>query len=108
MPVEVVFDWLEDEIERRRVAMIVRCVDNTLQRGVLVLGREYEVHAERDNCYIPSGFNKGFSKTRFEIVSNGPCQPQRRGDQRSRDTLSNDDFRATAFGAKRPLVRPIT
>src|SRR6267378_1117611 len=23
------------------VAMIVRCVDNTLQRGVLVLGREY-------------------------------------------------------------------
>src|SRR5258708_3607715 len=63
------------------VAMIVRCVDNTLQRGVLVLGREYEVHAERDDCYIVSGFDKGFSKTRFEIVSNGLCQPQRRADQ---------------------------
>jgi hypothetical protein len=54
--------------------MIVRCVDNTLQRGVLVLGREYEVQAERDDCYILSGFDKGFSKTRFEIVSYGPCQ----------------------------------
>jgi hypothetical protein len=79
--------------------MIVRCVDNTLQRGVLVLGREYEVHAERDDCYILSGFDKGFSKTRFGIVSNRPCQPQRRGDRPSRDTLSNDDFSATAFGA---------
>ena len=48
--------------------MIVRCIDNTLQRGVLVIGREYEVQAERDDCYILSGFQKGFSKTRFEIV----------------------------------------
>jgi hypothetical protein len=85
------------------VAMIVRCVDNTLQRGVLVLGREYEVRAERDDCYILSGFDKEFSKTRFEIVSIGPCQLQRRGDQPSRDTLFNDDFRATAFGANQPL-----
>jgi hypothetical protein len=49
--------------------MIVRCIDNTLQRGLLVVGRAYEVHAERDDCYILSGFDKGFSKTRFEIVS---------------------------------------
>src|SRR3984893_16266891 len=55
---------------------------------------------ERDDCYILSGFDKGFSKTRFGIVSNRPCQPQRRGDRPSRDTLSNDDFSATAF-AKR-------
>ena len=46
--------------------MIVRCIDNTLQRDVLVVGREYEVRAERDDCYILSGFDKGFSKTRFE------------------------------------------
>ena len=49
--------------------MIVRCIDNTLQRDVLVVGREYEVRAERDDCYILSGFDKGFSKRRFEIVS---------------------------------------
>jgi hypothetical protein len=49
--------------------MIVRCIDNTLQRGVLVVGHEYEVHAERDDCYILSGNDKGFSKTRFEIVA---------------------------------------
>ena len=48
--------------------MIVRCIDNTLQRDVLVVGRRYEVHAERDDCYILSGFDKGFSKTRFEMV----------------------------------------
>jgi hypothetical protein len=48
--------------------VIVRCIDNTLQRGVLVIGREYEVQAERDDCYILSGFQKGFSKTRFEIA----------------------------------------
>ena len=47
--------------------MIVRCIDNTLQRDVLV-GREYEVRAEHDDCYILSGFDRGFSKTRFEIV----------------------------------------
>jgi hypothetical protein len=35
----------------------------------LVKGREYEVRDERDDCYILSGFDKGFSKTRFEVVS---------------------------------------
>jgi hypothetical protein len=49
--------------------MIVRCIDNLFQTDVLVEGWEYEVRAERDDCYILSGFNKGFSKTRFEIVS---------------------------------------
>ena len=48
--------------------MIVRCIDNALQRDVLVVGREYEVRAERDDTYILSGFEKGFSKNRFEIV----------------------------------------
>jgi hypothetical protein len=28
--------------------MIVRCIDNTLQHGVLVVGREYKVRAERE------------------------------------------------------------
>ena len=42
--------------------MIVRCIDNTLQRDVLVVGREYEVRAERDDCYILSGFDKGFQQ----------------------------------------------
>jgi hypothetical protein len=32
-------------------------------------GTEYEVRAERDDCYILSGFDKGFSKWRFEIAS---------------------------------------
>jgi hypothetical protein len=49
--------------------MIVRCIDNLFQAEVLVEGREYEVRAERDDCYILSGFDKGFSKTRFETVS---------------------------------------
>jgi hypothetical protein len=48
--------------------MIVRCIDNTLQADVLVEGREYEVRAERDDCYVLSGLDKGFSKTRFEIA----------------------------------------
>src|SRR5258708_32835988 len=61
--------------------MIVRCIDNTLERNVLVVGREYEVYAERDDCYIISGFDKRFSKTRFEIGSDGQRQPQGRGDQ---------------------------
>jgi len=49
--------------------MIVRCIDNLFQTDVLVEGRKYEVRAERDDCYILSGFDKGFSKTRFEIAS---------------------------------------
>lgn len=52
--------------------MIVRCIDNTLQRDVLVVGREYEVRAERDDRYILSGFDKGFSKTRFAVVMPSP------------------------------------
>jgi hypothetical protein len=55
--------------------MIVRCIDNTLQRDVLVIGREYEVCAERDDCYILSGFDKRFSKTRFEIVERCATDP---------------------------------
>jgi hypothetical protein len=61
MPREVIFYWLE--------TMIVRCIDSLFQTDVLVEGWEYEVRAERDDCYILSGFDKGFSKTRFEIVS---------------------------------------
>jgi hypothetical protein len=49
--------------------MIVRCIDNLFQTGVLIRGREYEVLGEKDDCYILSGFDKGFSKTRFEIES---------------------------------------
>src|SRR5260370_42305459 len=48
--------------------MIVRCIDASFQTDVSVKGREYEVRAEGDDCYILSGFDKGFSKTRFEIV----------------------------------------
>jgi hypothetical protein len=61
MPREVIFYWLE--------TMIVRCIDSLFQTDVLVEGWEYEVRAERDDCYILSGFDKGFSKTRFEILS---------------------------------------
>jgi hypothetical protein len=49
--------------------MIVRCNDSLFQTDVLVEGGEYEVRTERDDCYILSGFDKGFSKKRFEIVS---------------------------------------
>ena len=49
--------------------MIVRCVDNLLQADVRDVGGEYEVRAERDDCYILSGFDKGFSKTRFVVVT---------------------------------------
>src|SRR5260370_41153178 len=64
------------------VAMIFRCIDNLFQTAVLVEGREYEVRAERDNCYILASFDKGFSKTRFEISpssSNGGTPGQRAG-----------------------------
>jgi hypothetical protein len=49
--------------------MIVRCIDSLFQTDVLVEGGEYEVRADRDDCYILSGFDRGFSKRRFEIVS---------------------------------------
>ena len=55
--------------------MIVRCIDNLFQTGVLVEGMVYEVRAERDDCYILSGFDKGFSKTRFEIVKRCAAEP---------------------------------
>jgi hypothetical protein len=54
--------------------MIVRCIDNLFQTGVLVEGMEYEVRAERDDCYILFGFDKGFSKTRFEIVKRSAAE----------------------------------
>jgi hypothetical protein len=57
--------------------MIVRCIDNLFQTDVLVEGWEYEVRAERDDCYILSGFDKGFSKTRFEIASHPSYAPVR-------------------------------
>jgi hypothetical protein len=38
---------------------------NWFQTDILVEGMEYEVRAERDDCYILSGFDKGFSKTPF-------------------------------------------
>jgi hypothetical protein len=49
--------------------VIVRCVDSLFRTEVLVEGGKYEVRTERDDCYILSGFDKGFSKKRFEIVS---------------------------------------
>ncbi len=58
--------------------MIVRCIDNTLQHDVLVVGLEYVVRAERDDCYILSGFDKGFSKTRFVVVMPSPQVRRRR------------------------------
>jgi hypothetical protein len=45
------------------------------QTDVLVEGMEYEVRAERDDCYILSGLDKGFSKTRFEIVKRCAAEP---------------------------------
>jgi hypothetical protein len=49
--------------------MIVRCIDSTFQRDTLTEGREYEVMKEDRDLYILSGFEKGFSKTRFEVVT---------------------------------------
>ena len=31
--------------------MIVRCIDNTLQRDVLAIGREYQVYATTANSF---------------------------------------------------------
>ena len=59
--------------------MIVRCVDSMFQTDVLIEGWEYEVRAERDDCYILSGFEKALSKTRFEIVR--ACRSPSRGDE---------------------------
>ena len=57
--------------------MIVRCIDNTLQADVLAEGRKYEVRAERDDYYYLSGFEKGFSRARFEIVERCAAEPER-------------------------------
>ena len=47
----------------------VRCIDNTLQRNTLSVGRVYEVTRthERDDYYELSGLGR-FSQSRFEIV----------------------------------------
>jgi hypothetical protein len=55
--------------------MIARCIDNTLQRDVLAIGREYQVYAVRDDRYILSGFDKPFSKPRFEILKRCAAEP---------------------------------
>jgi hypothetical protein len=46
----------------------VRCVDNTLQRDRLALGKIYEVtkDLERDGYYELSGLGR-FSRSRFEV-----------------------------------------
>jgi len=46
--------------------MMVRCIDNLLQSDILTEGHLYEVLAERDDCYVLSGFDKPLSKVRFE------------------------------------------
>jgi hypothetical protein len=55
--------------------MIVRCIDNTLRRDVLAIGREYQVYAVRDDRYILSGLDKPFSKPRIEIVNRCAAEP---------------------------------
>jgi hypothetical protein len=47
----------------------VRCVDNTLQRNTLSMGRIYEVTRDlkRDGYYELGGLGR-FSRSRFEIV----------------------------------------
>ena len=47
----------------------VRCVDNTLQRDTLSLGRVYDVtrDIERDGYYELGGLGR-FSRSRFEVV----------------------------------------
>src|SRR5437667_439599 len=50
-------------LSARGLAMIVRCIDNTLQRDVLVVGRESEVYAQRDDCYVLSSFDNRSGET---------------------------------------------
>jgi hypothetical protein len=49
--------------------MIVRCIDNTLASDILTEGQQYEVLSERWDLYFLSGFDKGFTKARFEVVT---------------------------------------
>jgi hypothetical protein len=57
----------------------VRCVDNTLQRDRLSLGRVYEVtrNLERDGYYELSGLGR-FSRSRFEVLETSDNEPSRR------------------------------
>lgn len=50
--------------------MIVKCLDNTMQRHVLEVGKEYEVTKvnDRDGYYELSGLGQ-FSMARFEVVA---------------------------------------
>jgi hypothetical protein len=59
---------LPDAGGNRAATTIVLCIDNLLQTDVLVESGEYEVRAECDDCYILSGFDKAFSRKRFEVV----------------------------------------
>ena len=55
-------------VEPSRISR-VRCVDNTLQRDTLSLGRVYDVtgDSERGGYYELSGLGR-FSRSRFEVV----------------------------------------
>lgn len=61
----------------------VRCVDDTLARDTLSVGRVYEVtrDIERDGYYELGGLGR-FSRSRFEVVhaqaDNDRIQPRRR------------------------------
>ncbi|MGF6309923.1 hypothetical protein ABIB82_004080 [Bradyrhizobium sp. i1.8.4] len=63
----------------------VRCVDNTLQRDTLSLGRIYEVTRdnERDGYYELGGLGR-FSRSRFEVVESNDDKAEVRRRPRSR------------------------
>lgn len=63
----------------------VRCVDNTLQRDTLSLGRVYEVirDIERDGYYELSGLGR-FSRSRFEVVEPNDDKAEVRRTSRSK------------------------
>ncbi|MCP1843897.1 hypothetical protein ACVIHI_003184 [Bradyrhizobium sp. USDA 4524] len=63
----------------------VRCVDNTLQRDTLSLGRVYEVtrDIERDGYYELSGLGR-FSRSRFEVVETSDDTAEVRQTSRSK------------------------
>ncbi|MCC8951445.1 MULTISPECIES: hypothetical protein [Bradyrhizobium] len=63
----------------------VRCVDNTLQRDTLSLGRVYEVtrDIERDGYYELSGLGR-FSRSRFEVVETNDDTAEVRQTSRSK------------------------
>lgn len=53
--------------------MKVVCIDNTLHRDLLDVGKVYEVYQERDDLYVISGI--GYSKKRFEPYVPPPYAP---------------------------------